>query len=60
VTDIAIYDVLGRMIREYPAEVRQAGQHQLRIDGGGLPTGSYWVKLTTESQLDVARVLLIR
>lgn len=59
-TAITLYDVLGRMVQEYPAEVLQAGEHQLRIDAGDLASGSYWVKLATENKQDITRIVLVR
>ncbi len=59
-TAITLYDVLGRVVQEYPAEVLQAGEHQLRIDAGDLASGSYWVKLATENKQDITRIVLVR
>ncbi|MBK6764842.1 MAG: T9SS type A sorting domain-containing protein [bacterium] len=59
-TSLTIFDVLGRVVQSYPAEVLQAGQHQIRLDAGNLATGSYWVKLATENHTAVNRLTLVR
>ncbi|MCB9366050.1 MAG: T9SS type A sorting domain-containing protein [Calditrichaeota bacterium] len=59
-TGITMYDVLGRVVQEFPAEMLQAGQHQIRIDAGDLASGSYWVKLSTQNSAQTMRVLLLR
>ncbi|MCB9357631.1 MAG: T9SS type A sorting domain-containing protein [Calditrichaeota bacterium] len=59
-TGITMYDVLGRVVQEFPAEMLQAGQHQIRIDAADLASGSYWVKLNTPNSAQTRRVLLLR
>jgi len=40
-----LYDATGKEVRELETGVREAGEHVVRIDVSGLPSGSYRYRL---------------
>lgn len=64
-TRLAIYNVLGQEVAVLIDEVVKARQHQILWDGTnrfGLPvaSGLYFIKLKTEAQVQVRKMMLIR
>ncbi len=43
--EVVMYDVLGRVVRTVADRVFIAGEHRLIVDGGGLPSGLYFVRV---------------
>src|SRR5690606_11373037 len=44
---LSVYDLLGRKVAVLEDGMRQAGTHEIRFDGSGLPPGSYIYRLET-------------
>jgi hypothetical protein len=64
-TTLAVYDVLGRAVRNLSAEYREAGLHTVRWDGRddrGAPvsSGVYFARLQCGSLVSTARMLLMK
>ncbi len=57
---LAIRDILGREVRTLVTGFQEAGPHTVVLEGGALPTGTYFCTLNTPAGLLVRRVALIR
>ena len=57
---IGVYDVAGRMVRILLDEVIGAGGHEMTFDAGGLPSGTYLVRLQSGSRIATRKIVLIR
>ena len=44
---LVVYDALGRLVSEVVGGEQAAGQHEVRWDARGLPSGVYFYRLTT-------------
>ncbi|MAT38755.1 MAG: hypothetical protein CL946_04045 [Ectothiorhodospiraceae bacterium] len=57
---LTVYDALGREVRTLVDERRPAGQHSVRFDAAGLPSGTYIYKLHTPHYTETRRMVLTR
>ena len=57
--EMTIYDVLGRRVARLLSGPQPAGRQEVRWDAAGLPSGTYLVRLTTDTFAATRRVLLI-
>jgi|GEM_PF-1767054 len=46
---LALYDAVGRLVRQLEDSESNAGPHNLQVDIQTLPAGTYFVRLTTEA-----------
>lgn len=61
VVELALYDALGREVRSLYAGTAQAGTRiEAQINGEGLPSGLYLVRLVGESFSTTRRVTLLK
>jgi hypothetical protein len=58
--ELVIRDLLGREVRTLDRGNREAGLHRVVLDGGALPTGTYFCSLRTAGGMLVRRIVLIR
>lgn len=57
--EVGLYDVLGRQVQQLYLGQPAAGQMQeVQIDGGGLPSGTYLVRVIGEAFIETQRVVL--
>ena len=57
---LVVYDVLGREVAVLAEGVLPPGEHALTLDGAGLPSGLYLVRLETGRQAETLSLTLIR
>jgi CSLREA domain-containing protein len=57
---LAVYDVLGREVAVLVDGVREAGRHDVALDGARLPAGTYLVRLEAGSEVQTQRITLVR
>lgn len=57
---VTIHDITGRRVRQLANAVYESGNHRLRFDSEGLPSGIYFVQLRTRSFSKAMRLLLIK
>jgi hypothetical protein len=62
---LGVYDVAGRLVREFADPDRGAGEQRLdwrTVDGSGraLPPGTYFVRLATPDRVESRKVVVIR
>jgi hypothetical protein len=57
---IEIFDMLGRSARVLLDERRPSGRHEVAFDGGGLPSGVYLYRVTSERGSETGTMLLVR
>jgi len=61
---IKVYDVLGRELKTLINERQVAGEHSVRFDGSGLPSGVYFYRTEAvsvgERIVDVKKMLLVK
>ncbi len=55
-----VYDVLGRQVKTLVNEVRKAGNHEVRFDGGNLPSGVYFYRLAANGRAETRKMMLTR
>ncbi|RQV95742.1 T9SS C-terminal target domain-containing protein [bacterium] len=58
--DVELYDVTGRYVKSITQERMAAGEHELRVDAAGLPSGIYFVKANAGEYAAVRKVVLVR
>ena len=59
-TELAVYDVSGRLVVTLVEESMEAGEHSVVFDGTDLSEGIYLFRLTTETATCTERSVLIR
>ena len=59
-TELTIHDLTGRKIASLMDQSLSAGQHQIRWDAEGLPSGLYMARLTVGTTVDSKPITLIR
>ncbi|NOZ09127.1 MAG: T9SS type A sorting domain-containing protein, partial [FCB group bacterium] len=57
---IRVYDVNGKQVAELTNRVAEAGNHSLTWDAGDLPSGLYFVKMTSGSFSSSQKVMLMK
>ncbi len=57
---LAVYDALGREVAVLADGVAQAGRHEARLDGRGLPPGVYLWHLAAGDEVRTGRLTLLR
>jgi hypothetical protein len=58
--DVAVYDILGRLVTRLVQDERPAGFHEVEWDALVLASGVYLVRFSTESFTKTRRVLLLK
>jgi hypothetical protein len=56
---LQILDIAGRNVMTLAEGYMDPGQHSVTIDGSGLATGMYFVRLSSEGESRTVRVLLV-
>jgi hypothetical protein len=56
---IAVYDVLGRRVATLADGPEEAGRHTARLDGGQMPSGTYFVRMRAEGFQQTRRVVVV-
>jgi len=57
---IDIYDILGRRVAQALNTTLHAGTHQFIFDGTNLASGTYLVRLTTDTQSSSTKIMLLK
>ncbi len=57
---LAVYDVLGREIRELASGRRPAGTYEIPFDAAGLPSGIYFYRLQAGDYVETKRMVLVK
>jgi photosystem II stability/assembly factor-like uncharacterized protein len=57
---LKVYDVLGREVATLVKEVMAAGEHSVRWNAAGIPSGVYYVRMTAGNYTAVRKMLLVR
>lgn len=59
-TTVTVHDVLGRRVATLVDEVRAPGVYTVAFDGAGLPSGTYFYRLTAGGYTGTRRMLLTK
>ena len=59
-TSLSIYCTSGKLIRTLTKEVLNAGVYEVKFDGEGLASGTYFCVLKTDSEIKTIRLLLLK
>jgi len=59
-TEVAVYDLSGRLVRSLFEGRVEAGEHTVVFDGEGLAAGIYLIKMESRGRVEVRKALLIR
>ena len=57
---VVVYDAIGQEVARLADGVAEAGAHEVRFDGAGLPSGTYIVRLTAGDEAQLQRVTLAK
>ena len=57
---IGLFDILGNQIRSLVDKDVQAGSYELSIDGSNLASGTYFVKMISQSNQQTIKISLIK
>jgi len=57
---LMVYDMLGREVSMLVNEKRDAGVHEVRVDGSSLASGVYLYRLQAGDFLQTCKLLLLR
>src|SRR5690606_13395309 len=55
-----VYDVLGRRVAVLVDAPQPAGEHRATLRAAGLPSGTYFVRLTTDGHTATTRATILR
>ncbi len=58
--NLSVYNVLGELVRTLVNEYKQAGRYSVEFNADGLPSGIYYYKLTSDSEIIVKQMELIK
>ena len=56
---LAVYDVLGRRITVLVDDAMSSGRHRIRFDSANLPSGTYFVRMTTDGGFAATRTITL-
>ncbi|MCC6398107.1 MAG: T9SS type A sorting domain-containing protein, partial [Bacteroidetes bacterium] len=57
---LEVYNMLGERVATILDEIRSAGVHAVRFDADGLPSGTYFYRLTAGGEVRTRRMVLLR
>lgn len=57
---LAVYDLTGKEVALLIDQIQEAGQHQVIFDGGGLASGVYVYRLSTENLVITRHMILVK
>ncbi|MCF7811778.1 T9SS type A sorting domain-containing protein [bacterium] len=60
IVDLAVYDVSGRRVAELSSGRQAAGNHTIMFDGANLSSGVYMLRLCSDSQNSMMKVIMIK
>lgn len=60
ITQVSVFDIAGRQVRELFNGQLSSGYHKFIFDGTSLPSGAYYIKLRAHGRTHVRKVLLIK
>jgi len=58
--DLSLYDVLGRKVRTLLEDSKNPGTYKVTMEGGDLPSGIYFYRLTAGTNVLVRKAVLIK
>jgi hypothetical protein len=57
---LAVYDVLGRQVRELASGTHAAGTYEVSFDADTLPSGVYFYRLEAGDYAETKRMVVVR
>jgi hypothetical protein len=57
---LSVFDVLGREVSVLVNENRNAGVHEVRFDGSGLPSGVYFCRIQAGDFVQAKKMLAVK
>ncbi len=58
-TNLSLFDVSGRIVREVVSGSMPRGTHQVTLERDGLPSGNYFLRLTTATEKGTRQVVFV-
>ena len=58
--NLTLYDVMGRKVRTLLEESQDPGTYKVTMEGGDLPSGIYFFRLTAGTKVLVHKAVLIK
>ncbi len=59
-TELAVYDISGRMVQSLLAEPLEAGPHAVTFEAQHLPSGTYYARLQNSGVSQIHKLLLVK
>ena len=60
VVELTVYNLRGQVVAKLLNESRRAGSHELRWEASGLPSGTYFVRMSTAGFSQTQKVILLK
>ena len=58
--NLAVYNTLGQQVSRLQSSEQDAGYHEVKFDGGNLPSGVYFYRMQAGSYTETMRLLLMK
>jgi hypothetical protein len=58
--ELDVYNLAGQLVTRLVNDTREAGIHQIQWDAGGLPSGIYFVRMSTDAFTKTQKVTLLK
>jgi hypothetical protein len=58
--EVVLYDVLGRAVRTVADEVMAAGERRMVVNGEGLSSGIYFVRVKVGERRAIQKIMLLK
>lgn len=58
--ELDVYNLAGQLVTRLVNDTREAGIHQIQWDAGGLPSGIYFVRISTDAFTRTQKVTLLK
>ena len=57
---LKVYDIVGKKVATLVSGVVEAGEHSIRFDGSNLSSGMYFVRVESEGEASVQKIVLVK
>ena len=55
--NIELFNINGQLLKTISNEVFEAGNHQVEMNAGSLPTGVYWIKFESSKEMRTVKLI---
>lgn len=58
--ELGVYDITGRLVQTQASDFFAAGSHLFEFSGGALPSGTYFARLSHQSETRITKLVLLK